>query len=100
MLYVEEVLFAELNRRDMIKREEQERQKLQQQKQKVEERNAVLAIQKEWKKKKEDEEKVISAEEKEMLRMEWEKQSELAKLKERQAMEQQRNTLQTIHHEN
>lgn len=93
-------MFAELNRRDMIKREEQERLKGHQQKQKVEERNAILAIQKEWKKKKEDDQKVMSVEEKEMLRMEWEKQSELAKLKERQAMEHQRSTLQTIHHEN
>ena len=84
----------------MIKKEEQERLKLHQQKQKVEERNAILAIQKEWKKKKEDEEKFVSVEEKEMLRREWEKQSELAKLKEKQAMDHQRSTLQTIHHEN
>jgi len=35
-----------------------------------------------------------------MLRQEWERQSELAKLKERQAIEQQKNILQTIHHEN
>ena len=35
-----------------------------------------------------------------MLREEWEKQSELAKLKERQATDYQKNVLQTIHHEN
>ena len=35
-----------------------------------------------------------------MLRQEWEKQTELAKLKERQAYDQQKNTLQTIHAEN
>jgi len=34
-----------------------------------------------------------------MLRQEWERQSELAKLKERQAIEQQKNKLQTIHNE-
>ena len=79
----------------MVKKEEQEKLKLHQQKQKVEERNAILAIQKDWKKKKEEEQKFVSAEEKEMLRMEWEKQSELAKLKEKQAMEHQRSTLQT-----
>ena len=38
----------------MIKKEEQERLKIQQQKQKVDERNAILAIQKELKKRKED----------------------------------------------
>ena len=38
----------------MIKKEEQERYKIQQQKQKVDERNAILAIQKELKKRKED----------------------------------------------
>ena len=42
----------------------------------------------------------MSAGEKEMLREEWEKQTELAKLKERQAIEHQRSTLQTIHAEN
>lgn len=32
-----------------------------------------------------------------MLREEWEKQTELAKLKERNAIEKQKDTLQTIH---
>lgn len=84
----------------MVKKEELEKLKRHEQKQKVEERNAILAIQKEWKKKKEDEQKVMSVQEKEMLRQEWEKQSELAKLKEKQAVDQQKNILQTIHHEN
>lgn len=49
------MLFAELNRRDQKKKEEMERMKQHQQKEKVEERNAILAIQKELKKRKEDE---------------------------------------------
>lgn len=53
--YEEEMLFAELNRRDQKKKEEMERMKQHQQKEKVEERNAILAIQKELKKRKEDE---------------------------------------------
>jgi len=46
------MLFAELNKRDILKKEEQERIKKQQQQGKVDERNAVLAIQKELKKRK------------------------------------------------
>jgi hypothetical protein len=52
------MLFAELNKRDQRKKEEQERVKRQQQQEKVEERNAILAIQKE----------VMGAHEKDMLR--------------------------------
>jgi hypothetical protein len=48
------MLFAELNKRDIRKKEEQERIKKQQHQEKVDERNAVLAIQKELKKRKED----------------------------------------------
>ena len=44
-----------------------------------------MVIQQELKKRKEDEQKYMSAREKEMLRQEWEKQSELIKLKEQQA---------------
>lgn len=84
----------------MVKKEEQDRLKKQQQQQKVEERNAILGVQKEWRKRKDEEQKIMSAGEKEMLRGEWEKQTELAKLKERQAIDHQKNTLQTIHHEN
>lgn len=40
------MLFAELNKRDQKKKEEIERLKQQQQREKVEERNAILAIQK------------------------------------------------------
>jgi hypothetical protein len=46
------MLFAELNKRDIRKKEEQERLKRQQQQEKVDERNAVLAIQKELRKRK------------------------------------------------
>jgi|JI9StandDraft_2_1071091.scaffolds.fasta_scaffold776678_1 hypothetical protein len=42
----------------------------------------------------------MSLQEKEMLRQEWEKQTELAKLKERQAAEKQKDTLRTIHQDN
>lgn len=48
------MLFAELNKRDLKKKEEIERLKQQQQKEKVEERNAILAVQKELKKRKEN----------------------------------------------
>lgn len=48
------MLFAELNKRDLKKKEEVERLKQQQQKEKVEERNAILAVQKELKKRKEN----------------------------------------------
>jgi len=48
------MLFAELNKRDIRKKEEQEKIKKQQHQEKVDERNAVLAIQKELKKRKED----------------------------------------------
>lgn len=48
------MLFAELNRRDIRKKEEIERVKKQQQVEKVEERNAILAIQKDMKKRKEE----------------------------------------------
>jgi len=47
------MLFSELNKRDIRKKEEQDRVKRQQQQEKVDERNAVLAIQKELKKRKE-----------------------------------------------
>jgi len=47
------MLFSELNKRDIRKKEDQERVKRQQQQEKVDERNAVLAIQKELKKRKE-----------------------------------------------
>lgn len=94
------MLFAELNKRDLLRKEEQEKMKRQQQQGKVEERNAVLAIQKELKKRKEDEERVMSAQEKEMLRAEWERQTELAKLKERQLMEKKLDVHRTIHQEN
>ena len=42
------------------------------------------------KQRKAEEEKQLTAKEKEMLRQEWERQSELEKLKERQAIEKQR----------
>ena len=50
--FLEELLFAELNRRDQRKKEEIEKVKVAQQKEKVEERNAILAIQKELRNKK------------------------------------------------
>ncbi len=43
---LEEILFAELNKRDVKKKEEAEKIKRLQQQDKVEERNAILAIQK------------------------------------------------------
>ena len=60
MFKVEEMLFAELNKRDVKKKEEQERIKKQLQQEKVDERNAVLVIQQELKKRKEDEQKYMS----------------------------------------
>ena len=50
--FLEELLFAELNRRDQRKKDEIEKVKVAQQKEKVEERNAILAIQKELRNKK------------------------------------------------
>lgn len=47
-------------------------------------------MQKELKKKKEEEEKVMNMQEKAMLREEWEKQTELAKLKELQQINRQK----------
>ncbi len=94
------MLFAELNKRDIRKKEEQEKIKKQQHQEKVDERNAVLAIQKELKKRKEDDQRVMSVQEKEMLREEWERQTELAKLKERQAIDKKLDIHKTIHHEN
>ena len=52
-------MFAELSKRDARKKEEAERIKRQQHQEKVDERNAILAIQKELKKRKEDDEKVM-----------------------------------------
>ena len=94
------MLFAELNKRDIRKKEEQEKIKKQQHQEKVDERNAVLAIQKELKKRTEDDQRVMSVQEKEMLREEWERQTELAKLKERQAIDKKLDIHKTIHHEN
>ena len=54
----EQMLFAELNKRDLRKKEEMERIK------KADQRNAVLAIKKQLKKRLEDEEKIMSAHEK------------------------------------
>ena len=42
----------------------------------------------------------MSLQEKEMLREEWERQTELAKLKERQAIDKKLDIHKTIHHEN
>ena len=53
--YEEEMLFAELNRRDQKKKEEIERIKIAQQREKVEERNAILAVQKELRQRRVDE---------------------------------------------
>lgn len=50
--YSEEMLFAELNKRDIKKKEEAEKMKQQIHKEKVNERNAILAIQKEMKQRK------------------------------------------------
>jgi hypothetical protein len=47
--YEEEMLFAELGRRELKKREQQEKEKAKEQQEKVQERNAILAIQKEMK---------------------------------------------------
>lgn len=44
--YEEEMLFAELGRRELKKKEQQEREKVREQQEKVHERNAILAIQK------------------------------------------------------
>lgn len=63
-IYLEEILFAELNRRDIKKKEEAERIKQQQRKEKVNERNAILAIQKEMKQRRAEEEKMMTAKEK------------------------------------
>ena len=65
------MLFAELNRRDIKKKEEAERLKVQIQQEKVAERNAILAIQKEMKQRKADDEKMATMREKQMLRSEW-----------------------------
>lgn len=46
------MLFAELNKRDIKKKEETERMKAQLAKEKLNERNAILAIQKEMKERK------------------------------------------------
>ena len=43
------MLFAELNKRDIKKKEEAQRMKVQLQKEKVNERNTILGIQKEMK---------------------------------------------------
>ena len=50
-----------MSKRDARKKEEAERIKRQQHQEKVDERNAILAIQKDIKKRKEDEEKSINA---------------------------------------
>jgi hypothetical protein len=69
------MLFAELNKRDIKKKEEAERIKRQQYQDKVDERNAILAVQKDLRKRKDDEEKYMTEQEREMLRVEWERQS-------------------------
>lgn len=55
--YEEEILFAELGRRELLKKEEKEREKIREQQEKVQERNAILAIQKEMKDQKNKKEK-------------------------------------------
>lgn len=42
----------------------------------------------------------MSVQEKEMLREEWERQTELAKLREKQVIERNKDIHKTIHHEN
>lgn len=42
----------------------------------------------------------MSAQEKEMLRVQWERQTELTKLKEKQAIEKKMDVHKTIHQEN
>lgn len=58
--------------------------KAQIQKEKVNERNTILGIQKEMKQRKNLDEKRNIQKEKQMLRHEWERQSQLEKLKEQQ----------------
>ena len=61
-----------------------EKVKARMQQEKLNERNAILAIQKEMKDRKTAEQKNIVEKEKEMLKYEWERQSELEKIKEQQ----------------
>ena len=97
---VDEILFAELNKRETKKKEEAEKKKQQKHREKVKERNAILAVQKEMKENKENEERVLTARERQMLNTEWEKQSELEKLKERREYEKRRSTMLDIYETN
>ena len=64
MAYSEEMLFAELAKRDVRKKEEAEKVKAQQQKEKLNERNAILAMQKEMKERRAEGEKMLNQKEK------------------------------------
>ena len=66
--YEEEMLFAELNRRQLRKKEEVERHKEREAREKVEERNAILGLQREMKQEKAKKNRELNEREKQMLK--------------------------------
>ena len=82
---LEEMLFAELNRREIKKREEVEKQKTREAREKAEERNAILGLQREMKLEKAKKDKEMVDVEKQMLKEEWERDREAERQREQEA---------------